>query len=309
MIAPAIQLAPTPRQLPIVAVHWPSPIGSLACSTGSGVQHACGRSRHARQRTRRAPPRTHRDTPGRCRARRSAPRRDGGSSTRIPRPSLREHALVSPPRLLRLGDVLGESVPISDWRSTPVTFVVASLTSVIFPSALIVTSGSRLASINLRAYRDACFGRSHHAGRQTSPAPLRTDRDPYRRTELSCGPRPTPNAASTNRRSPAAAFATSVGRLASDTRCRCRRCVVSSCHFEPPDDAPRLSRTTSARVPPRSPQPTPNARHSAVDGVNIDMNSGRAARQTIAHAHVHVIPRRSGDVPDPRGWGSVGDPG
>ncbi len=37
------------------------------------------------------------------------------------------------------------------------------------------------------------------------------------------------------------------------------------------------------------------------DGFNIGVNEGRAAGQTIGHAHVHVIPRRAGDVPDPRG--------
>jgi diadenosine tetraphosphate (Ap4A) HIT family hydrolase len=38
-----------------------------------------------------------------------------------------------------------------------------------------------------------------------------------------------------------------------------------------------------------------------VDGVNVGINSGVSAGQTIEHAHVHVIPRRVGDVPDPRG--------
>jgi diadenosine tetraphosphate (Ap4A) HIT family hydrolase len=38
-----------------------------------------------------------------------------------------------------------------------------------------------------------------------------------------------------------------------------------------------------------------------VEGVNIGVNSGEAAGQTIGHAHVHVIPRRAGDVDDPRG--------
>jgi diadenosine tetraphosphate (Ap4A) HIT family hydrolase len=38
-----------------------------------------------------------------------------------------------------------------------------------------------------------------------------------------------------------------------------------------------------------------------VHGVNIGVNSGPAAGQTIDHAHVHVIPRRHGDVADPRG--------
>jgi len=38
-----------------------------------------------------------------------------------------------------------------------------------------------------------------------------------------------------------------------------------------------------------------------VDGLNIGVNSGEAAGQTVGHAHVHVIPRRAGDVADPRG--------
>ena len=37
------------------------------------------------------------------------------------------------------------------------------------------------------------------------------------------------------------------------------------------------------------------------DGFNIGVNEGRAAGQTVSHAHVHIIPRRAGDVPDPRG--------
>jgi diadenosine tetraphosphate (Ap4A) HIT family hydrolase len=37
------------------------------------------------------------------------------------------------------------------------------------------------------------------------------------------------------------------------------------------------------------------------DGFNVGFNDGLAARQTVLHAHVHVIPRRQGDVPDPRG--------
>jgi diadenosine tetraphosphate (Ap4A) HIT family hydrolase len=36
-------------------------------------------------------------------------------------------------------------------------------------------------------------------------------------------------------------------------------------------------------------------------GFNIGVNDGQAAGQTVAHAHVHIIPRYSGDVPDPRG--------
>lgn len=37
------------------------------------------------------------------------------------------------------------------------------------------------------------------------------------------------------------------------------------------------------------------------NGFNIGLNDGAAAGQTVAHAHVHVIPRYAGDVPDPRG--------
>ena len=37
------------------------------------------------------------------------------------------------------------------------------------------------------------------------------------------------------------------------------------------------------------------------DGFNIGLNDGLAAGQTILHAHIHVIPRRDGDVADPRG--------
>jgi diadenosine tetraphosphate (Ap4A) HIT family hydrolase len=36
-------------------------------------------------------------------------------------------------------------------------------------------------------------------------------------------------------------------------------------------------------------------------GFNIGINNGRAAGQTVDHAHVHVIPRFFGDVDDPRG--------
>lgn len=39
----------------------------------------------------------------------------------------------------------------------------------------------------------------------------------------------------------------------------------------------------------------------AVDSFNIGVNDGSTAGQTIEHAHIHIIPRRAGDVPDPRG--------
>lgn len=37
------------------------------------------------------------------------------------------------------------------------------------------------------------------------------------------------------------------------------------------------------------------------DGYNIGMNIGAAAGQTVAHLHLHVIPRYDGDMDDPRG--------
>ena len=38
-----------------------------------------------------------------------------------------------------------------------------------------------------------------------------------------------------------------------------------------------------------------------VDGFNIGTNSGVAAGQTIMHCHIHLIPRRKGDVDNPQG--------
>lgn len=39
----------------------------------------------------------------------------------------------------------------------------------------------------------------------------------------------------------------------------------------------------------------------AVDGFNIGLNAGESAGQTIFHCHFHLIPRRSGDVGNPKG--------
>ena len=38
-----------------------------------------------------------------------------------------------------------------------------------------------------------------------------------------------------------------------------------------------------------------------VTGFNIGMNAGESAGQTIFHSHTHLIPRRDGDVEEPRG--------
>jgi superfamily II DNA or RNA helicase/diadenosine tetraphosphate (Ap4A) HIT family hydrolase/HKD family nuclease len=42
-------------------------------------------------------------------------------------------------------------------------------------------------------------------------------------------------------------------------------------------------------------------KHHNPDGYNIGINAGAAAGQTVFHLHVHVIPRYTGDVEDPRG--------
>ena len=38
-----------------------------------------------------------------------------------------------------------------------------------------------------------------------------------------------------------------------------------------------------------------------VTGFNVGINAGASAGQTVFHVHVHLIPRRDGDVVDPRG--------
>lgn len=43
------------------------------------------------------------------------------------------------------------------------------------------------------------------------------------------------------------------------------------------------------------------SRDISVTGFNIGMNCGADAGQTIFHCHIHLIPRRAGDVEEPRG--------
>jgi diadenosine tetraphosphate (Ap4A) HIT family hydrolase len=38
-----------------------------------------------------------------------------------------------------------------------------------------------------------------------------------------------------------------------------------------------------------------------IEGFNVGVNVGETAGQTVPHVHVHLIPRRRGDTPDPRG--------
>lgn len=38
-----------------------------------------------------------------------------------------------------------------------------------------------------------------------------------------------------------------------------------------------------------------------ITGFNLGINDGKDAGQTIMHCHIHLIPRRKGDIADPRG--------
>ena len=37
------------------------------------------------------------------------------------------------------------------------------------------------------------------------------------------------------------------------------------------------------------------------DGYNVGINIGEKAGQTVSHVHIHLIPRYSGDVENPKG--------
>jgi len=39
----------------------------------------------------------------------------------------------------------------------------------------------------------------------------------------------------------------------------------------------------------------------SITGFNIGINDGKDAGQTVMHCHIHLIPRRKGDVKNPRG--------
>ena len=45
----------------------------------------------------------------------------------------------------------------------------------------------------------------------------------------------------------------------------------------------------------------PEATDSTISGFNIGINIGKSSGQTIMHAHIHLIPRRDGDIDNPRG--------
>jgi diadenosine tetraphosphate (Ap4A) HIT family hydrolase len=42
-------------------------------------------------------------------------------------------------------------------------------------------------------------------------------------------------------------------------------------------------------------------RDPSIRGFNVGVNVGATAGQTVSHCHIHVIPRRQGDVADPVG--------
>jgi diadenosine tetraphosphate (Ap4A) HIT family hydrolase len=72
-----------------------------------------------------------------------------------------------------------------------------------------------------------------------------------------------------------------------------RRHVASLFELTPPEQAALWVLVARAR--------TRLLEMLAPDGFSIGLNDGVAAGQTIPHAHIHLIPRRRGDVPDPRG--------
>jgi diadenosine tetraphosphate (Ap4A) HIT family hydrolase len=43
------------------------------------------------------------------------------------------------------------------------------------------------------------------------------------------------------------------------------------------------------------------SKDTSVKGFNVGTNSGSVAGQSIMHCHIHLIPRRSGDVDNPQG--------
>ena len=44
-----------------------------------------------------------------------------------------------------------------------------------------------------------------------------------------------------------------------------------------------------------------NSLDETISGFNIGVNVGKDAGQSIMHCHIHLIPRRKGDVDDPKG--------
>lgn len=51
----------------------------------------------------------------------------------------------------------------------------------------------------------------------------------------------------------------------------------------------------------RSEMESLSASDPTIEGWNVGVNDGRAAGQTVAHVHLHLIPRRSDDTENPAG--------
>jgi diadenosine tetraphosphate (Ap4A) HIT family hydrolase len=62
--------------------------------------------------------------------------------------------------------------------------------------------------------------------------------------------------------------------------------------FEEKKDADRLIRILCDRIAKSD---------TTVTGFNVGTNCGKSAGQSIMHAHIHLIPRRDGDMPKPKG--------
>ena len=46
---------------------------------------------------------------------------------------------------------------------------------------------------------------------------------------------------------------------------------------------------------------TDRAIDETITGFNVGINDGEDAGQTVIHCHIHLIPRRNGDMENPRG--------
>ena len=73
-----------------------------------------------------------------------------------------------------------------------------------------------------------------------------------------------------------------------------RRHVSDYFGFTPEEreDADSLLKTMKEKIETEDP---------SVTGFNVGVNCGLSAGQTIMHAHIHLIPRREGDIANPRG--------
>ena len=74
-----------------------------------------------------------------------------------------------------------------------------------------------------------------------------------------------------------------------------RRHIAGWDDATPDERAALMDGVDQARAFARAASATP------IDGFNVGWNDGAAAGQTVMHLHLHVIPRRHGDVDDPRG--------